>query len=206
MQFVLNLPDANPQKIATELRAYAQKLTSHAVEVPDPDPTPAELTAAAQLIDDKKALSDAKDQDAKAATGVTLAAGQAGKNLLTMLVAWGEKNVTDPAKAALVFTIKKTATPTTEIAQVLGLALTFGDSPGRLDAHWEPVDKSRSYEIQIRYPAQPNADWIHFKTLSGSSAKLKDLLSAQVVQIRVRAIGPKGLEGPWCDFAEHLVP
>lgn len=206
MQFVLNLRDANPQQIATEIRAYVQKLTDHPVEVPDPEPSAAELTTAANLIDAKTALSDALSQQAKTATGVTLAAGKAGLALLTNLINWGEQHVTDPAKAALVFTIKKAATPTTAIAQVEDLALTFGDSPGKLDAHWEPVAKAKSYEIQIRYPAQPAADWVHYKTVSPSSAKLKDLTSTQTVQIRVRAIGPKGLEGPWCDFAEHLVP
>jgi len=44
------------------------------------------------------------------------------------------------------------------------------------------------------------------KTVSATKYTIPGLTSGQVVQVRVRAIGPKGLEGDWSDLAEHMVP
>jgi len=83
------------------------------------------------------------------------------------------------------------------------LNATFGDKPSEVDLGWDPVDAAKSYEIQTKLPG---ADWTHARTVGKSSGTVKGLPSAQVVQFRVRAIGPNDLEGPWSDAAEHLVP
>ena len=114
--------------------------------------------------------------------------------------------MSDPAKLQKVYTLKKGPTPTTSMAQVQNLALSFGDNPGELDAMWKPDRLARSYALECRYVNQPGSAFVHAKVSSKSSTTLTGLTSGQAVQIRVRAIGPNELVGPWSDIAEHMVP
>jgi len=126
--------------------------------------------------------------------------------MLTKAAKWTETNIADPATAAKVFTLKKGATPApADLAQVINLMLDFG-ATGKLKASWLAVERAKTYEVQMRYRDVAGSVWTTVKTLSPTKYTLAGLTSGQVVQVRVRAIGPKGLEGDWSDLAEHIVP
>ena len=204
-KIVLNFKDLNPTEVADRLRTLAASLITNTADFVNPDPSPADLTAAATLIDGKEAAAKAKDQEASAMRGQRDTAVAAGTALALSLLNWTMDNVAED-KWDEVFDRKKAPVPTTSMAQVMGLAASFGDSAGELDLIWNPVDRAKSYEIQIRYPNLPNPVWVHAKTAGSSHVKLTGLTSTQNVQIRVRAIGPNDLEGAFSDLTEHLVP
>ncbi len=205
-KIVLNLNGLTDTEVLTLADKIATGLTANAADFPQPDPTPAQISAARTAAN--TALTDAKlkDDASKAAYLTKDATFSALELLLTNSASWAERKIADPVKLQKVFDLKKTATPTGAIAQTQGLAITFGDNPGELDLIWQPDPKARSYEIQSRYLPQPGADWAHAKTSTKSKVTLTGLNSGKTAQLRVRTIGPKDLEGPWSDLAEHLVP
>ena len=202
---VLDLKTKTDLEKAQALRDTAQKLTDNAADFPSAAPTPAQLIAAATAMETAITTNDAKQQVAQSSTAAKDASVAAGAALLTDAANWATLNVKDPVKLKKVYTLKKASVPTTSISQVTALALTFGDQPGWLNAMWNPPPENwKSFEVQVKLPGAP--DFAHFKSVSASSALLKGLPAGQTVQIRVRAIGPKSLEGPWSDVATHLVP
>ncbi len=108
-----------------------------------------------------------------------------------------------PEVCALVFTLKSAPVATTSMPKVTTVTITFGDKTTELDIMWAPVPKSRAYEIQYKTAA---GAWTPAKTATRSSATVSGLPAGQLVQIRIRAIGPNDLEGEWSDPTEHLVP
>ena len=201
---VLNLEGKTDLEVAQTLRDTAQKITDNATDFPDAEPTPAELIAGAVAIETGVTLANTKRQQAESATGAKDATVAAGRGLLDDAAAWAAKNVKDPVKLKKVFDLKKAPVATTSMPTVDGLKASFGDQPGWVDTMWNPpTPKARSFEVQVKLPG---ADFAHAKTVSASRATLKGLPSAQYVDIRVRAIGPKGIEGGWSDPWRQLVP
>ncbi|MEO6786076.1 MAG: fibronectin type III domain-containing protein [Chthoniobacteraceae bacterium] len=129
------------------------------------------------------------------------------RDTLTKAAKWTESNISDPLIAAKVFPLKQTATPApADLAQVLNLVLGFGSMAGKVNANWEKTPRAVSYEVQVRYRDIAGSPWATVKTLSATRFTIPGLTSGQIVQVRVRAIGPKSLEGDWSDLAEHMVP
>ena len=109
----------------------------------------------------------------------------------------------DPAVCTLIFKLKSAPQPTTSMAKVITVKVTFGDKTTELDLIWPPVPKAHSYELQTKVLG---GAWTHAKVSGSSSTTLKGLPTGTLVQIRIRAIGPNDLEGEWSDPIEHLVP
>jgi hypothetical protein len=206
MQIALKLDGLSPEDISQKLKDTAAALTEHAADFTGITPSAADMTAAAGLIDGAISTVKGKEQEVTATMMTRDGLAQAGATVLSQAAAWTVQKQVDPAKAANVFTLKKEAVPMSSVGQVQGLAVTFGDNPGELDAVWQPVAGAKSYELQCFYPATPAVPWAHADTVSGSKATLYSMPSATTVQLRVRAVGPKGMKGPWSDIAQHLVP
>ena len=202
-KIVLNLDNLTDTETAQLARNLADGLTINVADFPNPEVTPAQLTAAATASEAAVTTMTTRQQAALAATQAKEVALASLRSLLGDCASWAERKIKDPLKLMKVFTLKKPPTPISSLGQVQALAIRFGDHTGSLDLVWEPTTGARSYELQCRYAA---GAWIHAKTCTGSKISLADLQNAQMIQIRVRAIGPKGMEGPWSDLAEHLVP
>lgn len=205
-QIVLNLDRLTDGEIADLLRAKAAALTENPTDFPTPTPTAAQLTTAATAIDTAITSAQTKAQEAKAATSAKDLAVEAGRESVRALARYAEDGELSEEVIEKLFNLKKPPTPTTEIGQVLSLNATFGDAPGEIDLTWEPVAKSRGYQAQWRLAGDPAAAWTLGKSPSASKTTLTGLPSGQRVSLRVRAIGPKELEGAWSNGAEHLVP
>ena len=170
-------------------------------------PSAADIEAAATAAEDAATTAANLVVAAKAAVLAKDAAFATMRDVATKAAKWTENNIADAATAAKVFPLKKTATPAPpDMAQVLNLVLGFGNMPGKVKADWEVVARGKSYEVQIKYRDVAGSVWTAVKTVTATNYTIPDLTSGQVVQVRVRPIGPKGLEGNWCDLAEHMVP
>ncbi len=202
---VLHLKDLTDEQIKTLLLSKAQILTENPTEFPTPKPTPAELTTAAGEIQTALTTANTKAQEAKAATTAKDHVVEAGREMLRALARYTDDRKLEPEVVELLFNLKKPPTPTTSMGRVLGLVATYGDKAGEIDLAWEPVEKTRNYQVEWRVAGTPGA-WTPGKLPSASSVTLKGLTSGQRVEIRVRALGPKELEGDWSDPAEHFVP
>ena len=201
----LGLKGKTDLEIAQALRDTAQRLTDNAADFPNPLPSAADFVAGAQAIEDAITANNVKQQEATVTTAAKNGAVAAGRGLLTDGAGWARQKVKDAATLAKVYPLKKAPSATTDMGQVHGLALDFGAQPGWLAAAWQtPGAAVKSFEVQVKLPGA--ADFTHCKTVSAASVTLKGLPSGQTVQVRVRAIGPKGLEGAWSDGAAHLVP
>ena len=207
-KIALNLQDLTDEELIQEARNIAGGIIANAADYTGVDPTPVEINAAADAAEAGLTDHAAKQLAAQAATEAKNNLLEVVRGKLTDVAGWGELKVKDAAKLMKVFTLKKSPTATTAIPQINGLAVTFGDNAGELDVVWEPEQLAKSYELQCRYlvNGNGNAPFTHARTVTGSKATLKQLNTAQVIQLRARAIGPRGLEGPWSDVAEHLVP
>lgn len=204
-QIVLNIDGLSDDQIKTLLETKAQILTENAADFPTPSPTAAELTAKATAIAGLITTAKATEQAAKAAFSVKDTGVEQGRQLVRDLAAYVVQKKLPAETVELLFNLKRPPTPTTSIDRVLGLAATFGDKAGEIDLTWEPVEKARNYQVELRLAGTSGA-WMLGKLPSASSLTLKGLPSGQRVEIRVRALGPKELEGEWSDGAEHLVP
>ena len=202
-QIVLNLASLTDDQVAQFARDLGAGLTTNAADFTGITPTAADLTAAGNLFGTQISENADAQQAAIASTVMKNDGRTVCEGVIRAAAGWTENNVTDPMTVSKVFTLQKAATPTTSIGQVMSLNATFGDKPSEVDLGWDPVAAAKSYEIQTKLPG---ADWTHARTVGKSSGTVKGLPSAQVVQFRVRAIGPNDLEGPWSDAAEHLVP
>jgi hypothetical protein len=204
-QIVLNIDHLTDDQLKTLLETKAQILTDHAADFPTPSPTAAELTAKAGVIAGLIATAKATEQAAKAAFSAKDTGVEEGRQMVRDLAAYVVQKKLAPSVVEMIFNFKKDPTPTTSIGPVLGLGATYGDKVGEIDLTWEPVAKARAYQVEWRGAGSTGA-WTLAKSPTASKVTLKALPSGQRVEMRVRAIGPKELEGEWSDPAEHLVP
>ena len=206
IQIALKLDTLSENQLVSKGNEISTGLTDNAADFTGISPTAAAIATATTTADD--AITDAANKT-KAAQAATIAKDAAIANLKTLLTdaaKWTESNVKDPVKVSKVFPLRKTPSPTPGIVQTLNLMLDFGGKSGQVAASWSPTPGARSYEVQVRYRDQAGSAWGTVKTLSASKYTIPGLTSGQVVQVRVRAIGSKGIEGEWSDLAEHMVP
>lgn len=103
------------------------------------------------------------------------------------------------------FAVRSPRTPAGVPGTVMNLFITAGDSAGELDLGWDPVNGTRSYEVQLA----PNADFttgvITLKAVTKSKAVAEGLTSGTRMWARVRATNAAGT-GAWSDVATKIVP
>lgn len=196
------LGDTELAQKADEIGASAAATAAYAAMTP----TPAQITAAAAAFSGK--ITTAKNLAQQAGAAV-LAKDQYRPTLIALLnkaARWTEDNVTSAEDVEAVFELKSPATPTTSVPKVENLATTFGESAGQVKAKCKRVAVAKSYEYQCNLTPNNDAGWRHHLTTTKTRCVLEGLPSGVRIQIRVRAIGPNGLKGPWSDIAEQMVP
>ena len=200
---VLALKDLTETELIAEARRIADGLTEHAAAFTGVEPTPAQITAAADAFEEGITDAAQRSQEAESATLAKDNLGAALRATITQTATCDAVKALTPEVCTLVFTLKAEAVPTTSMPKVTTVTVTFGDATTELDIMWQPVPKARAYELQYK---PPGGAWTPAKTATRSSTTLSGLPTGVPVQIRIRAIGPNELQGEWSDPIEHLVP
>lgn len=206
VQIALGLQALTDDELVAKAQTIHKSLTDNAAAFTGIDPDAAALLAAITAFTTKRTLQEAARQAAQNATDEKEDARAFLQSVLTEGAGWSETNIKDPLVLTKVYDLQADRTPTTSIDMVEGLKITFSDFPGRLDLIWNPVDRALNYEVQVRLASDPAAPWVHARGTSRSKTSVKDLTSGQRYEVRVRALGPNELEGPWSPVVEHLVP
>jgi hypothetical protein len=95
--------------------------------------------------------------------------------------------------------------PSPAMTQVLNVRLTAGIDDGTANAVWDPMYRSRTYEVQLSSdPMQPN-NWVTHDLVTTTSLTLTGQPSGQKRWLRVRAINNVN-KGPWSDPACITIP
>lgn len=89
--------------------------------------------------------------------------------------------------------------------KVLNLSVTASEIDGQLDVHHDPVDRAKSYELELTTVDPINGPWPVKCSQTTSTCSVVGLTSGQRVWIRVRALGSNG-PGAWSDPFTKIVP
>jgi hypothetical protein len=105
------------------------------------------------------------------------------------------------------FTVTTTAhTPAPGVSQLENLMLSEGKMPGSVAAKCKPDANAKTYEWQTTTGDPVTGPYVTFKTTTAARVTITGLTSGTRVWVRARAIGTKGIEGPWSDPAMKIVP
>lgn len=189
------------------IRQVVIKLTGNA-DFTTPNPSLANLTTLANNLETAYNTQQNLQQAAKTATinlGTAEDAADGGLNSLANYVE--ETSGGTPAKIESTgLSTRAPRTPTTSLPAPHGLTATAGDEEGELDVVWEPVPKSKGYEVQTSPDPVTGSSWAYAETSSASKTSLTGLPSGSKIWVRVRALGPKKIKSPWSDPAVKRVP
>lgn len=189
------------------MRQVVTQMTGNA-NFTTPAPTLASITAKALTLELSFNAQQTAQQAAKTATTNLGTAEDAADAALNSLANYVEEAVSgDTAKIESAgMTTRAPKTPTTSLPAPQNLSLTAGDNDGELEAQWDRVDKSKNYEVQISDDPPTANSWTHAKTTTKSKTTLPGQPSGAKKWVRVRALGPKEITGPWSDPAVKRVP
>ena len=189
------------------MRQVVTKLTGNA-DFPTPSPSLVTLGDKADALETAYNDQQNAQQAAKTTTtnlGTAEDAADAALNSLANYVE--EKSGGVPAKIQSTgLNTRAPKNPTTALAAPQNFTLTAGDNDGELDAHWDRVDKSRGYEVQLSDDPPTSTSWRPGDQPSASKTTLSGLPSGAKQWGRVRALGPKKIKSPWSDPAVKRVP
>ena len=206
-QIKLDLQGKNvPDKIQF-LRDVVTQMTGNA-NYPTPDPALTVITAKANALESALGAQAIAQQAAKTATTNLETAEKLADAAISSLSnhVW-EKSGGDEAKIqGAGMTLRAPKTPTTSLPAPQGLTATAGDEEGELDLVWEPVPKSKGYEVQTSPDPVTSTSWEYAETSTASKTSLTGLPSGSKIWVRVRALGPKKIKSPWSDPAVKRVP
>ena len=90
-------------------------------------------------------------------------------------------------------------------AQVQNLAVTSGDDTGELDAQWDPVSGTKTYEVQFATDMAFTLGLVSPKPPTKSKAVVTGLTSGTRMWCRVRATNAAGT-GAWSNAVSKIVP
>lgn len=195
-----------PQKIQF-LRDLVTQMTGNA-NYPTPSPALTVITAKANALEAALGTQAAAQQAAKTATtNLETKEGEADAAVNSLSNYVWETSGGDEAKIQSAgMSLRAPKTPTTSLPAPQGLAVTAGDNEGELDAVWDPVPKSKGYEVQTSPDPVTGTSWAFAETSSASKTTLTGLPSGSKIWVRVRALGPKKIKSPWSDPAVKRVP
>lgn len=89
--------------------------------------------------------------------------------------------------------------------QVPSLALTAGDDAGELDAQWDPVPNTKTYEVEFATDMAFTLGVVKLKPVTKSKAVATGLPTGTRMWCRVRATNASGT-GAWSDVATKIAP
>lgn len=206
-QIKLDLQGKNvPDKIQF-LRDTVTQMTGNA-NYPTPNPALTVITAKANALESALGAQQVAQQAAKTATtNLENKEKEADAAVSSLSNYVWETSGGDEAKIQTAgMTLRAPKTPTTSLSAPQGVTATAGDDEGELDLVWEPVPKSKGYEVQTSPDPVTGTSWAFAETSSGSKTTLDGLPSGSKIWVRVRALGPKKIKSPWSDPAVKRVP
>lgn len=174
---------------------------------PTPDPPLPDITTAANNLNTSKQAVDA----AKATLAEAVATQDTNETALEALMTQEGRYIDNRAKGdkAIIESAGVGATdeptPVGELPQVENLSLTHGDSPGEVDAAWNPVAKRKNYTVQVTEDPIGSTAWITRGNPTKSSITVDGLTSGRKMWVRVCANGTAGA-GAFSDPAVITVP
>lgn len=95
--------------------------------------------------------------------------------------------------------------PSPAMTQVLNVKLSAGLDDGTAQLKWDPMYRSRSYEVQLNTNASDPALWETLDIITEATLNLSGQTSGQKRWSRVRAINNVN-KGPWSDAACCTIP
>lgn len=195
-----------PQKIQF-LRDIVTQMTGNA-NYPTPNPALTAITTKANNLEAALGTQATAQQAAKTATtNLETKEGEADASLSSLSNYVWETSGGDEAKIQTAgMTLRAPKTPTTSLSAPQGVTATAGDEEGELDLVWEPVPKSKGYEVQTSPDPVTGTSWAFAETSTASKTSLTGLPSGSKIWVRVRALGPKKIKSPWSDPAVKRVP
>jgi len=202
----LGLKDLNILSLVALGRLIVTKMTGNA-NFATPDPPLADITAAAGNLEGSAQKVAVKKQELAEAVAVQNTHAQELKDVLTNegkyvdIKAKGDKAIIESAGMQA----SDEPSPVGEMPQVENLSLTHGDSPGEVDAHWNPVKKKKNYTIRVTADPLGSAPWQTRGNPTKSSVTIDGLTSGSKVWVQVCANGTEGA-GPFSDPAVITVP
>ena len=206
-KFKLDLQGKSAQDKVKFMNDIVTQMTGNATFT-TPNPTLAAITTAAGDLDAAISAQTIAQQNAKTATTLVANKESAAEELLNGLAdyVWTTSKGDEAKIQSAGMSLRAAKTPTTSLDAPQNLAITVGDNDGALDVHWDPVAKAKNYEIQTSDDPPTGTSWAYAKTTTKSSTTVSGLTSGAKKWLRVRALGPKELQGPWSDPAVKRVP
>jgi hypothetical protein len=194
-----------PEKIA-RCQQIVAAMTGNA-NFATPQPTLAQITAAANDLNAAYAAAQAARQETRTKTSEQNRKEEAFDRILTQLASYVESiSGDDEAKIMSAgMEIRSSQTTPGDLSAPQALAASAGDRDGEIDLIWDKVDNARSYVIERSAdPPTPNS-WSHAGVSTKSRASIDGLASGTKYWFRVTAVGPNG-QSPWSDPATKLAP
>jgi len=210
---------AEPIQIKLDLRAlseqdYITRLTTIHTNMAKPENatlvTGSPFTAAElkEFVDEFAAKAQAQKDNVQAGKTITTQkrdAKDAADTAATKLARFFEakKDITPAQVQGLGFTLKSDATPPSIVAPD-GLDVKFGDVPGQVSVHWNPVPGAVTYMVHYRLANTPDAPWQLGYNNSTSDCRVNGLTPGALYEFKVCVVfAGRDQPGPACSVVEH---
>jgi hypothetical protein len=175
---------------------------------PSPQPTLAQVTAAANDLEGAANTAQVARQQAKTATSKRDALEEVLNTMMGQLAAHVESISGDDETKILSagMDVRDTTTPGSDPpSPPAALAMTEGDHGGELDAQWDRDARARSYITELSTNPNDPALWKQALVVTTSHATFSGLTSGQRYWCRVAAVNANGQSG-WSDPATKIAP
>jgi hypothetical protein len=90
------------------------------------------------------------------------------------------------------------------MVQVTNFSTSISDTPGGIDGMHNPVEGRRVYIVQITEDLTGATGWQQALMPTASNWHLTNLVSGKRYCLRVCAVGPGGVQGPWSDLSQCM--
>lgn len=207
---VSNLTDAD---LIRKAETIATALETHTVQLPNPDPSVADLRAQAQdykvKLDKIANLATEYAELKKQAKSSKVLLNSHLKRISSYVEAVANKTQNPSLVEAIGFKQREKGSTTKELNVPINVSLSeVKNTSGMLKLTFKAVSKARSYGIIWAYGATSPAEWANepMKILTSSRNNKLPFEKGQRVWVRVKAYGPNDIETDWSDVVSRLVP
>jgi hypothetical protein len=207
INIVLELQRLNDQQYINYLTTIHTNMAKpeNATIVADSPFTGAELKTLVDLFAAKVQAQANHKQAGKTITTQKRDARDEADDAVTKVAKFMESKVgLTPADAQTIGFNLKNAAARPVIAPPEGLSIRFGDAPGQVSAHWNPVSRAVTYMLFYRLANTPGAAWVLGYNNSASDAKVNGLTPGALYEFYVAAVFAGESEpGPGSLVVEH---
>lgn len=202
----LNLKDLSVNDLVAKARQIGSALKTNP-NFPTPQPTVAQIEAAADDLEASQAAAHAARQDAQMKTSIAHEKTDSLMGLLRQVAGYVESVAGDDETKILSagMTMKSTATTPSTVFAPTGLSATAGEHEGEIDLSWDRTKGARSYVIERSPDPLTQTSWVHQGVALKSAATINGLTSGARYWFRVAAVSNNGQSG-WSDPTVKMAP